>query len=122
MARSVADCALFAGAAASGRDLGDPDVQPGRSRRASASAARRPGTQALPETQALLPRVRRALARAGGRVVERELPPEVAALEHGAPGGDERRKRARDGLGAGATPASRSATVLRERLELGLSR
>ena len=48
MARSVADCALFAGAV-SGRDLGDPDARPDRAPRIG--ICRSPAwDQALPET------------------------------------------------------------------------
>jgi Asp-tRNA(Asn)/Glu-tRNA(Gln) amidotransferase A subunit family amidase len=77
MARSVADCALFAGAV-SGRDLGDPDAKPDRAPRIG--ICRSPTwDQAAPETQALLERVATALARAGAKVQPRELP-EVADL------------------------------------------
>jgi Asp-tRNA(Asn)/Glu-tRNA(Gln) amidotransferase A subunit family amidase len=79
MARSVADCALFAGAVA-GRDLGDPDARPDRAPRIG--ICRSPAwNKALPETEALLSRVASALARAGGSVVDRELSQEVAAIE-----------------------------------------
>src|SRR5271166_3368436 len=78
MARSVADCALFAGAVA-GRDLGDPEVRPERAPRFG--ICRSPAwSGALPETQALLPRVASALAGAGASVVDRELSPSVAAI------------------------------------------
>jgi Asp-tRNA(Asn)/Glu-tRNA(Gln) amidotransferase A subunit family amidase len=78
MARSVADCALFAGAV-SGRDLGDPDVKPDRAPRVG--ICRSPAWPvALPETQALLPRVADLLARAGAAVSERELPDPFPAL------------------------------------------
>jgi Asp-tRNA(Asn)/Glu-tRNA(Gln) amidotransferase A subunit family amidase len=72
LARSVADCAFFAGAVA-GRDLGDPDVKPSRG----------PGVglcrtwhwdEASAETKALVARVAKALVRAGARVEDRELP------------------------------------------------
>ena len=83
MARSVADCALFAGAVA-GRDLGDPDVRPERAPRIG--ICRSPAWDAaLPETQALLPRVAAALARAGATVVDRELSPSVAAIAEAHP-------------------------------------
>ena len=50
MARSVADCALFAGIVA-GRDLGDPDTRPARTPRIG--ICRSPAwDKALPETQA----------------------------------------------------------------------
>ncbi len=83
MARSVADCALFAGAVA-GRDLGDPDARPERAPRIG--ICRSPAWDlALPETQALLPRVAAALGRAGASVVERELSPGVAAVAEAHP-------------------------------------
>jgi Asp-tRNA(Asn)/Glu-tRNA(Gln) amidotransferase A subunit family amidase len=73
MARTVADCALFA-SAVSGRDLGDPDARP--------SSAPRIGicqsptwSAAQPETQTLLGRVATALGKAGAQVSTRELPP-----------------------------------------------
>jgi Asp-tRNA(Asn)/Glu-tRNA(Gln) amidotransferase A subunit family amidase len=83
LARSVADCALFAGAVA-GRDLGDPDARPEKSPRIG--ICRSPAwDKALPETEALLSRVASALARAGGSVVDRELSQEVAAIEAAHP-------------------------------------
>ncbi len=83
MARSVADCALFAGAVA-GRDLGDPDVRPDRAPRIG--ICRSPAWDgAAPETQALLPRVASALVRAGADVVDRELPSGVAAIAEAHP-------------------------------------
>jgi Asp-tRNA(Asn)/Glu-tRNA(Gln) amidotransferase A subunit family amidase len=83
MARSVADCALFAGAVA-GRDLGDPDVRPDRAPRIG--ICRSPAWDgAAPETQALLPRIASALARAGADVVDRELPSGVAAIAEAHP-------------------------------------
>ncbi len=73
LARTVADCALFA-SAVSGRDLGDPDAKP--------SSAPRIGicqsptwSAAQPETQTLLGRVATALGKAGAQVTTRELPP-----------------------------------------------
>lgn len=118
IARSVADCALFAGAVA-GRDLGDPDARPDRVPRIG--ICRSPAWDAAaPETEALLPRVASALARAGATVVDRELSPGVAAIaaahpivmnnESGRALGWEL-ATARDGISEG----------LRERLEFGLS-
>jgi Asp-tRNA(Asn)/Glu-tRNA(Gln) amidotransferase A subunit family amidase len=118
IARSVADCALFAGAVA-GRDLGDPDARPERVPRIG--ICRSPAWDAAaPETQALLPRVASALARAGATVVDRELSPGVAAIaaahpivmnnESGRALGWEL-ANAREGISEG----------LRERLEFGLS-
>jgi Asp-tRNA(Asn)/Glu-tRNA(Gln) amidotransferase A subunit family amidase len=83
MARSVADCALLAGAVA-GRDLGDPDVRPERAPRIGICQS--PAwSAASPETQALLPRVSTALARAGATVVDRELPSSVAVIAQAHP-------------------------------------
>jgi Asp-tRNA(Asn)/Glu-tRNA(Gln) amidotransferase A subunit family amidase len=83
MARSVADCALFAGVVA-GRDLGDPDARPERAPRIG--ICRSPAwNKALPETQALLPRVAAALGRAGASVVDRELSTGVAAVAEAHP-------------------------------------
>jgi Asp-tRNA(Asn)/Glu-tRNA(Gln) amidotransferase A subunit family amidase len=119
MARSVADCALFA-AAVSGRDLGDPEVRPERAPRIGVCRSPSWGTAAA-ETQALLPRVAEALARAGASVSERELPADYAALAEAHPAvmnnesaralGWELAHR-RDGISPG----------LLERLEFGLSR
>ena len=119
MARSVADCALFAGAVA-GRDLGDPDARPERAPRIG--ICRSPAwDKALPETQPLLGRVASALARAGASVVDRELSPGVAAIEAAHPivvNHESARAlgwelaNARDQISEG----------LRERLEFGLSR
>ena len=78
LARTVADCALFAGAV-SGRDLGDPDARPGRAPRIG--ICRSPTWDlAAPETHALLSRVTDALGRAGASVEVRELPEPFAAL------------------------------------------
>jgi Asp-tRNA(Asn)/Glu-tRNA(Gln) amidotransferase A subunit family amidase len=78
MARTVADCALFAGAV-SGHDLGDPDVKPDRPPRIG--ICRSPTWDAAaPETQALMARVTGALSRAGASVEMRELPELFASL------------------------------------------
>ena len=78
MARTVADCALFAGAV-SGRDLGDPDAQTSTAPRIG--ICRSPSwDSAAPETQALLDRVAGALGRAGASVRDRELPSGFGAL------------------------------------------
>lgn len=83
MARSVADCALFAGAV-SGRDLGDPDVRPGRAPRIGLCLS--PSWDgAAPETQALLPQVAEVLARAGATVRDFALPSDCAALKDAHP-------------------------------------
>ena len=78
IARTVADCALFA-AAVSGRDLGDPDAATGAAPRIG--ICRSPTwSVAAPETQALLARVTDALSRAGAPVTQRELPDSFNAL------------------------------------------
>ena len=78
MARSVADCALFA-SAVSTRDLGDPDVRPDRAPRVGICMGPT-AAAALPETEALRVRVTNALNRAGARVTDRELPEDFNAL------------------------------------------
>ncbi len=79
MARSVADCALFAGAV-SGHDLGDPDVRPLSSPRIG--VCRSPSwDRAAPETTALFERAAGRLAYAGAHVRDFGLPSEFAALE-----------------------------------------
>ena len=78
IARTVADCALFAGAV-SGRDLGDPDARPETAPRIGICQSPT-WHAAAPETQALLVRVTQALARAGASVSHRELPPAFNAL------------------------------------------
>lgn len=83
MARTVADCALFAGAV-SGRDLGDPARATGAAPRIG--LCRSPAwTAAQPETAALMERAASALAKAGATVTARELPPPFAALEEAHP-------------------------------------
>lgn len=119
IARSVADCALFAGAVA-GRDLGDPDTRPEHAPRIG--ICRSPAwSGAQPETVALLPRVATALARAGASVADRELPSAAAAVAEAHPivmNGESGRAlgwelaNAREQISEG----------LRERLEFGLSR
>lgn len=72
LARTVADCALFAGVV-SGRDFGDPDTRTQTAPRIG--ICRSPvWSMAAPETQALLARVTEAVARAGAKLTERELP------------------------------------------------
>jgi Asp-tRNA(Asn)/Glu-tRNA(Gln) amidotransferase A subunit family amidase len=83
LARSVADCALFAGAL-SGRDLGDPDRTADRAPRIG--ICRGPTWPAAqPETAVLLDQVAVALSRAGASVVPRELPAPFAALVEAHP-------------------------------------
>ncbi len=83
MARSVADCALLAGAV-SGRDLGDPDRHAERAPRVG--VCRSPTWDAAaPETQALLANVAGILAGVGAAVADRELPADYAALKDAHP-------------------------------------
>src|SRR3984885_14868455 len=78
IARTVADCALFAGAV-SGRDLGNPDSKPETAPRIG--ICRSPTWDAAaPETRALLARVTDCLGRAGASVSQRELPRTCNAL------------------------------------------
>lgn len=83
IARSVADCALLAGAV-SGHDLGDPEARPSTAPRVG--LCRSPSWNlAAPETQALMERVVGALERAGAAVVDRELPAPFAELVQAHP-------------------------------------
>jgi Asp-tRNA(Asn)/Glu-tRNA(Gln) amidotransferase A subunit family amidase len=119
LARSVADCALFAGAV-SDRDLGDPEARPDRPPRLG--ICRTPAwPKALPETQDLLPRVAAALARAGASIVDRELPPQVAAVEAAHPIVMNRESARALGWELAHHRDQISETLL-ERLEFGLSR
>ncbi len=83
MARSVADCALFAGAVA-GRDLGDPDAKPGTTLRIGLCPGPA-GAEASPETLALLDRAADRLAAAGAVIVKHPLPQAYAALATAQP-------------------------------------
>jgi Asp-tRNA(Asn)/Glu-tRNA(Gln) amidotransferase A subunit family amidase len=83
IARTVADCALFAGAV-SGRDLGDPDTKPGVPPRIGVCQSPTWDT-AAPETRALLAQVADALGRAGASVSRRELPARFDALVEAHP-------------------------------------
>jgi Asp-tRNA(Asn)/Glu-tRNA(Gln) amidotransferase A subunit family amidase len=117
LARSVADCALLAGAV-SGHDLGDPEVRPDAAPRVG--LCRSPSWHlAGPETAALLERVGAALLRAGAAVCDRQLPEAFSALVRAHPivmNSESGRAlgwelaTARDGISPG----------LRERLEFGL--
>jgi Asp-tRNA(Asn)/Glu-tRNA(Gln) amidotransferase A subunit family amidase len=119
MARSVADCALFAGAVA-GRDFGSPETPTKHAPRIG--ICRSPAwDQAAPETHHLLERVTAALGRAGASVVDRELSPDVAAIAaaHTIVMNNE------SGRAMGWELAHARGQIsegLRERLEFGLSR
>jgi Asp-tRNA(Asn)/Glu-tRNA(Gln) amidotransferase A subunit family amidase len=119
MARSVADCALFAGAV-SGLDLGNPEVRLDRTPRIG--MCRSPvWEKALPETQNLLPRIALALAKSGASVVDREMTPEVAAVVDAHP----IVMNNESGRAMGWELANARELIsegLRERLEFGLSR
>jgi Asp-tRNA(Asn)/Glu-tRNA(Gln) amidotransferase A subunit family amidase len=119
MARSVADCALFAGAVL-GFDLGNPDARPDRAPRIG--VCRSPTwAQAQPETVALLERVAGALERAGAVISERELPPSIAALTTAHP--VVMNNESARALGWELDTAREQISEgLRERLEFGLSR
>jgi Asp-tRNA(Asn)/Glu-tRNA(Gln) amidotransferase A subunit family amidase len=119
MARSVADCALFAGAV-SGIDLGDPDTRPDRAPRIG--ICRSPTwDQAQPETIALLDRVTTALGRAGAVLTERELPTGIAALTTAHPVVMNNESARALGWEL-ATAREQISEGLRERLDFGLSR
>jgi Asp-tRNA(Asn)/Glu-tRNA(Gln) amidotransferase A subunit family amidase len=119
LARSVADCALFAGTVA-GCGLGDPDARPERAPRIG--ICRSPAwDKALPETQALLARVASALSRAGASVVDRELSPAAAAIEAAHP--IVMNNESGRALGWELANAREQVSEgLRERLDFGLSR
>jgi Asp-tRNA(Asn)/Glu-tRNA(Gln) amidotransferase A subunit family amidase len=118
MARSVADCALFAGVV-SGRDLGDPDGRPERPPRIG--ICRSPvWDKALPETQGLLPRIASALSQAGADVIDRELSPEVSAVVEAHPVVMNSESARALGWELGTARAGISEGLL-ERLEFGLS-
>ncbi len=78
LARSVADCALFA-AAVSGADLGEPDRMSPRPPRIG--LCRSPSwPHAAPETQALFADAAKTLARAGASLADRDLPDPIPRL------------------------------------------
>jgi Asp-tRNA(Asn)/Glu-tRNA(Gln) amidotransferase A subunit family amidase len=117
LARSVADCALLAGAV-SGRHLGDPDVRPERA--PTVGLCRSPSWDlAGPETAALFERVGTALGRAGAAVRGRELPDAFSALVQAHP----IVMNSESGRALGwelATARDAISPGLRERLEFGL--
>jgi Asp-tRNA(Asn)/Glu-tRNA(Gln) amidotransferase A subunit family amidase len=118
IARSVADCALVAGAVA-GRDLGDPDRQPGRAPRIG--FCRSPAWHAAaPETEALMEHAAQMLARSGAVLEARELPGDYAAL----PEAHQVVMQAESAASMGwemNCHRDRISDVLRERLEWGLA-
>ncbi len=118
IARSVADCALLA-SAVSGRDLGDPEQR--QSRPPRVGVCRSPvWDKALPETQALLPRVADILGRAGASLVDRELPDMFHALSDAHP--VVMNVESARALGWElATAREQISPELRERLEFGLA-
>jgi amidase len=83
IARTVADCALFA-AAVSGKDLGDPDTRPARAPRIGICLSPAWPT-AAPETEMLFSRAAAALAKAGATVTACELPAMFHALTEAHP-------------------------------------
>jgi Asp-tRNA(Asn)/Glu-tRNA(Gln) amidotransferase A subunit family amidase len=83
MARSVADCALFAGAVA-GRDLVDPDTAPSSTPRIGICPGPS-GAEASPETMALLDHAATLLSAAGAVIVARPLPDAYTALASAQP-------------------------------------
>lgn len=118
MARSVADCALFAGAVA-GADLGDPDARPSNTPRIG--LCRTPlWSRAAPETHALFEQAASRLGSKGATVRNVELPGAYSTVEdaHAVVMNAESARalgwemtRHRDAL----------SQVLRERLEWGLA-
>jgi Asp-tRNA(Asn)/Glu-tRNA(Gln) amidotransferase A subunit family amidase len=118
IARTVSDCALFAGAV-SGRDLGDPDTKPGTTPRIGICHSPTWDT-AAPETLALLTRVTEALARSGASISQRELPATFNALIDAHP--IVMNNESARALGWElATHPDQISEGLRERLEFGLS-
>jgi Asp-tRNA(Asn)/Glu-tRNA(Gln) amidotransferase A subunit family amidase len=118
MARSVADCAFFAGAVAR-RDFGQPDMHTGAAPRIG--MCRSPVWDlAAPETNNLWERVASALSRAGAQVVSRELPDRYAALTEAHPIVMNAESAASMGWEL-LTAKERLSDVLRERLEWGLA-
>ena len=83
MARSVADCALFA-SAVSGRNLGNPDARPDRAPRVGVCRSIS-WDKASAETHALLGRIADALAKAGASVTDRELPADFSEIDTAHP-------------------------------------
>ncbi len=118
MARSVADCALFA-SVLSGHVLGDPDRRPDYAPRVG--VCRTPmWDRAAPETETLFERAATLLARSGATVRNLTLPPVFDALEdaHAVVMNAESARA----LGWEMTTArDQISPVLRERMEWGLA-
>ena len=83
MARSVADCALFAGCVAN-RDLGDPDQAPSTTPRIGICPGPA-GAEADAASSALLEQAATRLAAAGAAVVQRPLPAAFTAMAASQP-------------------------------------
>ncbi len=118
MARTVADCALLAGAV-SRRDLGDPDQAPGRLRVGLCRSPAWPGADAA--TQSLLVESAGRLSRAGAEVLDWELP----ALFDGVLDAHQVVMSGESARAMGwelANHRDQLSEGLRERLEWGLSR
>ncbi len=119
IARSVADCALFA-SAVSGRNLGEPDRATGAAPRIG--LCRSPTWEhAAPETQALFAGIAALLRRSGASVTERELPAPIAALTAAHPIVMNHESACALGWEL-ANARAEISEGLRERLDFGLSR
>ena len=118
IARSVADCALFA-SAVSGQNLGCPDIRPEHAPRIG--VCRSPmWSKAQPETRLLLADVAAALSRAGAQITEYELPTDFDAALRTFPHVVNR--EAAQGLGWELTHArDQISSPLREQLDAGLA-
>jgi Asp-tRNA(Asn)/Glu-tRNA(Gln) amidotransferase A subunit family amidase len=118
LARSVADCALFAGAVA-GCDLGDPDHRPERA--PSIGICRSPSwDRAQPETAELLDRMASRVGAAGAKVEARELPEWFGRLAEAHPVVMMAESARSLGFELRTEPALISAELM-ERLEFGLA-
>lgn len=118
LARSVADCALFAGAVA-GCDLGDPERRPERA--PSIGICRSPSwDRAQPETAELLDRVASRVGAAGAKVEARELPESFRRLAEAHPVVMMAESARSLGFELRTDPGLISAELM-ERLEFGLA-
>ena len=118
IARSVADCALFAGAVA-GRDLGDPDARPDRVPRIGICRSPAWDGSRARDRGAVAARGIRAGA-GGGHCRRSRTVSGRCGNRRSASDRDEQRERPCAGLGIGHC-ARRISEGLRERLEFGLS-